>query len=79
MATVQLGRICQGALPPAHVPRLAVTGSGITYPEDPAVLDQRRRLALSIADYEALGPRGGTGSWPGIEGFTRIAGELAGP
>eukprot|EP00969_Alexandrium_andersonii_P111082 4903497-Alexandrium_andersonii.AAC.1 len=60
MATAQLEEICQGALPPAFMPRPTVTGSGITYPEDPTVLDQCRRLALSSADYEALSPRGRT-------------------
>eukprot|EP00969_Alexandrium_andersonii_P215557 9520388-Alexandrium_andersonii.AAC.1 len=42
-----------GALPPAHMPRLMVTGFGVTYPEDPTVLGQRRRLALPITDHEA--------------------------
>eukprot|EP00969_Alexandrium_andersonii_P157570 6964286-Alexandrium_andersonii.AAC.1 len=61
------------------MPPPTVTGSGITYPEDPTVLDQCRRLALSIADYEALSPHGRTDSWPGIEGFARVAGKVAGP
>eukprot|EP00969_Alexandrium_andersonii_P333025 14717615-Alexandrium_andersonii.AAC.1 len=61
------------------MPRLTVTGFGITYPEDPTVLDQCRRLALPIVDYEALSPHARTDSWPGIEGFTRIAREVTGP
>eukprot|EP00969_Alexandrium_andersonii_P132882 5876753-Alexandrium_andersonii.AAC.1 len=42
-------------------------------------MDQCRRLALCVADYEALSPHGRSDSWPGAEGFTRIAGEVAGP
>eukprot|EP00969_Alexandrium_andersonii_P373696 15484618-Alexandrium_andersonii.AAC.1 len=79
MATDRLREICQGALPPAHLPQLTITGFGVTYPEDPTVLDQCRRLALGIADYEALSPHGRSNSWPGTEGFSRIAGEVAGP
>eukprot|EP00969_Alexandrium_andersonii_P043486 1906647-Alexandrium_andersonii.AAC.1 len=43
MATDQLGEICQGALPAAHMPRLTATGFGITCPEDPTVLNQCRK------------------------------------
>eukprot|EP00969_Alexandrium_andersonii_P274463 12130770-Alexandrium_andersonii.AAC.1 len=56
LATNQLAEICQGAPPPIRLPRPTISGCGTTYPEDPSVLGQRRRLALSIEDYEALSP-----------------------
>eukprot|EP00969_Alexandrium_andersonii_P207862 9181933-Alexandrium_andersonii.AAC.1 len=67
MATERLREICQGPLPPAHVPQMTITGFGVTYPEDPTVVDQCRRLALGVADYEGLSPHARTSSWPGTE------------
>eukprot|EP00969_Alexandrium_andersonii_P168028 7428402-Alexandrium_andersonii.AAC.1 len=42
-------------------------------------MDLNRSLALSIEEYEAFSPGARSSSWPGTEGFSRTAGEVAGP
>eukprot|EP00969_Alexandrium_andersonii_P199431 8807876-Alexandrium_andersonii.AAC.1 len=67
MATERLREICQGPLPPAHIPQMTVTGFGVAYPEDPTVwtnavgwrweLPTTRALAPALPRTAGPGPR----------------------